>query len=279
MSRRVLITGAGSGLGRALAARWAGTGARVLLTDVDADAGRAAAAELGADFTTLDVRREPDWQLAVDWCRDHWGGLDVLVNNAGVGAGGRFERLDWAHWQWVLEINLAGVVRGCQAAVGLFQQQGTGHLVNVASMAGLLNPPAMASYNVSKAAVVALSETLRTELRPYGIRVTVVCPGFFATNLGARLRTPDPVIAAQANRLMAKSPISADDVAAQVLAAVDAGRFWVLPHHDGRRAWRLKRHLPALVQRRLDAGWDRMLARLRADGTAPQPTDTGSIKG
>lgn len=270
---RVLVTGAGSGLGRAIAARYRRAGARVLLTDVDPVAGRAAAAELGGDFAALDVRDDADWRRVHDWCLATYGGLDLLVNNAGVGAGGRLERLDWSDWQWVLDINLAGVVRGCRTFVPLFQRQRRGHLVNVASMAGLLNPPGMASYNVSKAAVVALSETLRTELAPDGITTTVVCPGYFATNLGTRLRCPDPAMTALANRLMARSAITADDVAEQVFAAVTAGRFWVLPHREGRRAWWLKRHLPALTQRRLAADWARLLPRLRADG--PVATATG----
>lgn len=192
---RVVVTGAASGLGLAIAARYARAGARVLLTDVDGAAGRAAAARLGAPFEALDVRADEDWQRVRDWCLAHWDGADILVNNAGVGAGGRLERLPWSHWQWVLDINLAGVVRGCRTFVPLFQRQGNGHLVNVASMAG------------------------------------------------------------------------------QVVAAVAAGRFWVLPHRAGRRAWWLQRHLPWLVSRRPSVDWARLLPRLRRDQAAATTTD------
>jgi NAD(P)-dependent dehydrogenase (short-subunit alcohol dehydrogenase family) len=108
-------------------------------------------------------------------------GLGVLVNNAGVGAGGRFERIPLEDWDWIWEINLKGVVRGCRTFVPL--------------LAAIMNLPAMSSYNVTKAGVLSLSETLRLELEPYGVHTTVVCPAYFRTSLGDRLRSPDPGVA------------------------------------------------------------------------------------
>ncbi|HEX2131694.1 MAG TPA: SDR family oxidoreductase [Actinophytocola sp.] len=255
---RVLVTGAGSGLGRELATRWAGTGARVLVSDVDLSAAEAVAAELGQPARALDVTAGADWESAADWCRSTWDGLDVLVNNAGVGAGGRFERIAIEDWDWIWEVNLKGVVRGCRAFVPLFKEQGAGHIVNVASLAGLMNLPAMASYNVTKAGVIALSETLRLELEPYGVHTTVVCPAYFRTNLGERTRTPDPAVAKVMHKLMASSPVSATDVARQVVDAVRDKRFLVLTHPDGRRSVRLKRWLPKVVDREVRRYWDRL---------------------
>jgi NAD(P)-dependent dehydrogenase (short-subunit alcohol dehydrogenase family) len=241
MADRILVTGGASGLGRAVAARYAGAGWRVLVSDVDAEAAAATAKELGTASIGLDVTADEDWAGARDWCEREWGGLDVLVNNAGVGAGGRFEKIGMADWDWIWEINVKGVVRGCRTFTPDFKARGSGHLVNVASLAGIMNLPAMSSYNVTKAAVISLSDTLRLELAPYGVHTTVVCPAFVRTNLGERLRSPDPAMAKLMDRLMSSSRITAADVADQVFDAVAKKRFLLLTHPDGRRSALLKR--------------------------------------
>lgn len=262
---RVLVTGAGSGLGRAIASRFAGAGARVLVSDVDAAAAAAVAKELGQSSIALDVTVDADWRAALEHCQASWGGLDVLVNNAGVAAGGRFERIPLAEWDWIWEINLKGVVRGCRTFVPLFTDQHAGHIVNIASLAGIMNLPAMSSYNVTKAAVIALSETLRLELEPYGVHTTVVCPGFVRTNLGDRLRTPDPGVAALMDKLMSSSKVTADDVARQVVDAVADKRFLVLTHPAGRRSVRLKRLLPKVADGRVRTYWSRLRSTLERE--------------
>jgi NADP-dependent 3-hydroxy acid dehydrogenase YdfG len=256
MADRVLVTGSASGLGRAIAARFQRAGARVLVSDVDIEAAEVAAKELGTHAVRLDVTSDDDWATARDWCEREWGGLDVLVNNAGVGAGGRFEKIGMADWNWIWEINVAGVVRGCRTFTPDFKARGSGHLVNVASLAAIMNLPAMSSYNVTKAAVLSLSDTLRLELAPYGVHTTVVCPGFVRTNLEARLRSPDPAIAKLMHRLMLSSKVSADDVAAQVFDAVARKRFLVLTHRDGRRSALLKRF--GLTDRQVRRYWARL---------------------
>jgi NAD(P)-dependent dehydrogenase (short-subunit alcohol dehydrogenase family) len=272
---RVLITGAASGLGLALATRYVGLGARVLLTDADTEAGRAAARELAgtgpgtADFLPLDVRDDDAWAAAVAWCERSWGGLDCLVNNAGVAAGGRFEAISPDDWDWLLSINLVGVVRGCRAVTPLLRSQGGGQIVNIASLAGLITLPAMSSYNVAKAGVVALSQTLRYELAPAGIRVSVVCPSFFATNLGQRLRTPDPAVHRMTAESMAASPLTADDVARIVITEAARNRFLVLPHRQGKIAWRVKRIAPAVLDILVRRGWRQ--ARRRLDPAHAEP--------
>lgn len=261
MSERVLITGGSSGLGRALTERYATAGYRVLVADLrEPD-------ELphgDVSFQRLDVRAQTDWERALRWCQTTWGGLDILVNNAGVAAAGRVERLAAEDWDWILDINLKGTVHGCRTFVPLLKRQGSGHVVNIASMAGLLNLPGMASYNVSKAAVVSLSETLRQELAPYGVRTTVVCPGFVHTNLGSGLRSPDPVLAKLADRMIQGGRLTADEVAAHVVAAVAQGRFLVLTHPEGRRAVRLRRFLPRLVDAQVAKAWRRTADKLDA---------------
>jgi NADP-dependent 3-hydroxy acid dehydrogenase YdfG len=241
MTSRVLVTGAASGLGRAIAARFRRAGAEVLVSDVDDSAAKATAEELGARAVKLDITSDEDWATVRDWCEREWGGLDVLVNNAGVAAGGRFEKIELADWDWIWEINVKGVVRGCRTFVPDFKARRQGHLVNVASLAAIMNLPAMSSYNVTKAAVLSLSETLRLELEPYGVHTTAVCPGFVRTNLESRLRSPDEAIATLMRKLMASATVTAEDVAEQVFDAVARKRFLVLTHKDGRRSALLKR--------------------------------------
>ncbi|MGK5532707.1 SDR family NAD(P)-dependent oxidoreductase [Streptomyces sp. URMC 129] len=259
MSKRILVTGGASGLGRAIAGRYAAAGWRVLIADL-AEPGDLPGGEVS--YQRLDVRSEDDWQRVRAWCDATWGGLDVLVNNAGVAAAGRVERITPADWEWILGINLSGVVAGCRTFVPVFKEQRSGHVVNVSSLAGLMNLPGMASYNVSKAAVISLSETLRHELAPWNIRTTVVCPGFVRTNLGAGLRSPDPVLTKVAHRMIDKGPVTPEQVAERVAEAVARGRFLVHTHRDVRVVVALKRLLPRLVDRQIAKEWLRMKARL-----------------
>jgi NAD(P)-dependent dehydrogenase (short-subunit alcohol dehydrogenase family) len=258
VSTRVLVTGGSSGLGRAIADRFAATGARVLIADL------VPSKETGGtvEYQRLDVRSEDDWRRVRDWCESAWGGLDVLVNNAGVAAAGRIERVEQDDWDWILDINLNGAVRGCRTFVPLLKRQGGGHIVNIASLAALINLPGMASYNVSKAAVVALSETLRHELAPWGVGVSVVCPGFVPTGLGAGLRSPDRVLTEQAHRWIQRGAGTPELVAEAVVDAVAKGRFLVLTHPKDRSAVRTKRWLPRVADGRIARMWLRTKAKL-----------------
>lgn len=160
-------------------------------------------------------------------------------------------RLGDEHWRRVLEVNVLGVVAGCRTFAPLFKTQGHGHVVNVASLAGLVHPAAMSSYTASKAAVVAVSESLRHELRPWGVDVSVVCPSFFRTNLAASLGGEDPLMDQVAAKLITRAPLGADEVAARVLRGVDARRFLVLPDRPARIAYWTKRLARPLYNRRM----------------------------
>ena len=241
MRRRVLVTGGASGFGQAIAGVYAARGDHVLVTDLAAEPDPAALPTATADgevaYLPLDIRDETAWEKAESWVVEHCGGLDVLVNNAGVGAGGRVDVVPIEDWEWIVETNLLGVVKGCRAFVPLFKEQESGHVVNVASMAGLVHAPCMASYNAVKASVVALSETMLHELASAGIKVSVVCPSFFRTNLASSIiRGSDPSVEESGAGLVSKSRVSADLIAARTIAAVDKGRFLVLPSRDGRAA-------------------------------------------
>lgn len=241
MSRRVLVTGAGSGLGLALVRRFAASGDQVLATDLT-DPGDVLPDVLpdGVDYLRLDVRDDADWASARDRVVAEWGGLDVLVNNAGVASGGRIDVSTMDEWAWVTDINLFGVVRGCRTFTPLFKEQLSGYFVNVASLAGLVHPPSMASYNAVKAAVVALSETLQHELAPFGVTTSVVCPGFFRTSLMSSARGADRDAVEKLAGLVDKSPFSADDIAAAVVEGVEQGTPLILPDEPARAAYQLK---------------------------------------
>jgi len=164
----------------------------------------------------------------------------VLVNNAGMAAGGRIDRTPMADWELVAAVNLLGPARGCRTFAPLFKAQRSGHLVNVASIAGLVHPPGMACYNATKAGVVALSETLFHELAPYGVSTSVVCPSFFRSNLASSLRGSDPDVEERAAALIEHSELSAGDVADAVLEGIDAKDPVILTDDIGRASYLLK---------------------------------------
>lgn len=228
---RVLVTGAASGLGAALTKAFRGRGDEVLATDrVDAD---------GIDLV-LDITSDDDWSAARTAVEGRWGGLDVLVNNAGVAGGGRIELCSMQDWHWITEINLFGVVRGVQTFTPLLKAQRSGHIVNVASLAGLVHPAGMGSYNAVKAAVVAFTETCGHELAGFGVRASVVCPSYFRTNLMDSMQGQDEAIGAVISGLVEKSQVTADDIAAAVLAGMEAGDDVIVPDEAARQAYFLK---------------------------------------
>lgn len=247
---RAVVTGAGSGLGRALALDLAGRGASVVVADVNLE-GAEETAEMvravGARSETVhcDVTDRDAVFGMIEQAEARLGGVDFLANNAGVAVGGPFEEISIEDWRWAVDINLWGVVYGCQAAIPKMKERGRGYILNVASAAGLLAPPAMSAYNVTKAGVVSLSEGLFAEYKSAGIHVAVACPTFFRTGIigsgrGATTAKED----ARIQKWMDRSKVQAPDVAKASIDAVRDGRLYVQPMRDGRMAWRLKRTHP-----------------------------------
>jgi NAD(P)-dependent dehydrogenase (short-subunit alcohol dehydrogenase family) len=254
--RVVVITGGASGLGREFANRAAGLGMQLVLADVQHDALDQARAELEAGGARVlamacDVRKGEQVQALADAAMARFGAVHLVFNNAGVGAGGLIWENSQADWEWVLGVNLWGVIHGvrvftrlmldCAARDPAFE----GHIVNTASMAGLLNAPTMGVYNVSKHAVVALSETLYHDLQlveaPIG--ASVLCPYFVPTGISQSHRNrPDDVKmvagptasqkAAQAMTAKAveSGKVSAGDVARMTFDAIAAGQFYIYSH-------------------------------------------------
>lgn len=239
LNDRALVTGAASGFGLALTRGLAERGCRVLAVDLADETPATLRGLSGVTYRRLDVRSDSDWAGALDHVLAEWDGLDLLVNNAGVGSGGDIDVEPISEWERVVSINLLGVVRGCQTFAPVFKRQSSGHIVNVASAAGLVHPPGMGSYSAVKAGVVALSETLLVELEPFGVSTSVVCPTFFKTNIAASMA--DGEAKRMAAALINASPRTAEQVAATVLSAVDAGTHLILPDRDAKSAYALKR--------------------------------------
>jgi NAD(P)-dependent dehydrogenase (short-subunit alcohol dehydrogenase family) len=180
------------------------------------------------------------------------GGADLLVNNAGVAVAGLVGDIPLADWTWIFGVNLWGVVHGCHAFVPRFKRQQRGHILNVASAAGLLCPPEMAPYNVTKAGVVALSETLYSELKSFGVGVTVLCPTYFQTDIINNARTHSVTeVRGTAERLMQASKIQAPEVAARALSACAADELYCVPMLDGKIGQRLKGLAPEAFYKRV----------------------------
>jgi NAD(P)-dependent dehydrogenase (short-subunit alcohol dehydrogenase family) len=239
-----VVTGGGSGIGRALALALARDGARIVVADVDeADGGEtvrlAAAAGAEAMAVRTDVADRRQIEVLADRVYERFGATHVLCNNAGVVVHGGLDAATWEDWQWVMGVNLWGVVHGLLAFVPRMIAGGEGgHVVNTASMAGLIASQGLGVYNTTKYAVVGLSETLAKDLRPHGIGVTVVCPMGVATrirqagrNRPAALRGAPGADGASEITLIGRT-LDPNDVAAQTLAAVRDGELYVITHEE-----------------------------------------------
>lgn len=250
-ARRVLITGAGSGLGLALAHRYARSGARVACVDLLADRAVAAATALsgtGHLAHAADVGDDASMQALHDRIQQEWGGLDVLINNAGIASVGPMVETTMEEWRKILDVDLVGVVRGCRLFLPGMLAARKGQIINTASFAGLAGAPGMMTYGVAKAAVVALSEQLRAETHYHDVRVSVICPAFFRTNLLETAFASDKV-KAKVIKLMDTSPDTLDGVADKVFASAERGEFMIIPTKREPMRWRLKRWLPSVYFR------------------------------
>jgi short-subunit dehydrogenase len=233
-----VVTGAGSGIGAALSNELARRGARVIRTDIEAR----------GDVRELDVTQPEAVEALVSSTFEREGGIDYWVNNAGIGLGGATDELELEDWKRVLDVNLAGVIHGVHAVYPRLIRQGSGHIVNVASVAGLAPYPLALPYTTSKHAVVGLSLALRAEAQSRGVRVSVACPGAIETAIWQRAEVRGS-LAAQRARLLSLMPrrMSAERCAAAIVRGVEDNRGVIPISFEARAAWWLNRASPALA--------------------------------
>lgn len=255
--KRVVITGAGSGLGRALAIEFAKLGWNVCISDINADraekTGMLVAAQGGKPLIIgCDVVQLDQLEILAESLKERWGGVDVVINNAGVAAAGYMEKIKLETWDWIINLNLKSVIFGCRTFIPILEKQGYGHIVNVASNAGIASLPEMSCYNVTKAGVISLTETLRCELAVRNIGVTVVAPSFFKTNLMDQFTSPDRRQRVLADAFFNKSTTTSEDVAQHALKAIKKNKLYVITQWDGKLAWFCKRMTPNIYFRVLN---------------------------
>jgi len=250
-AKKVLISGAGSGLGQALAIKYAAQGAQVCVSDINPEGGAQTVAkitEAGGEAFYLNCDITQQWdvdKLAINLA-ERWQSLDVLVNNAGIATAGSLESESMEQWQSVIDINLLGHVRMTKAMLSLLKNSSANDraIINIASQAGITAGPKMGSYCVTKASMVSYSEVAYLELAPEGIHVAVACPAFLDTNLNKSLRSDDPKMQSLVTKLIKKSGVTATEVAEKIISSVDAKKFMIITHKDGLKTYRLRRFLP-----------------------------------
>ena len=270
--RVAVITGAGSGIGRGMARVFADAGMKVVVADVRQEGIDATVADLtGAGHEAIgvktDVSKLAEVEALAQAAMDHFGAVDVLCNNAGVGTFAPISAMSIEDWEWTLAIDLWGPIYGVKAFLPLMEKHGSGHINSTASVAGLVSAATLGPYNVAKHGVVALMCTLERELRAAKSNITtsVLCPGAVNTSIGpnslnirkaaAGAVTPTPMGAKanQRNKAALAGGADPDDVGRMVLDAIVSGHFWVLT--DARMAKQQRYQVESMLE-------DRSLSRL-----------------
>ncbi len=247
--KRVLITGAGSGLGEALAMEFADLGWKVGVIDIDMERAEKIASEVnnrGGQGLAIqcDVSENKSFEKVADLILEKWEGIDILINNVGIPAAGNIEQIPLEDWQNIININFFSVVYGCKIFIPVMAEQGGGHIVNTSSFAGIIPMQEFSMYNVTKSAVISLSETLKLELSSKNIGVTVIAPAFFKTNLMERFTCTNEKQREMANAFLCKSKIGPEYIAKYALKAIKKNKLYVIEPISGKVFWILKRLFP-----------------------------------
>ena len=257
-----VVTGAGSGIGRSFAMELAKRGGTIVCADINLEAAQETVALIESQTQSkafavqCDVGNKTQVHaLAEDAEKLMNHPVTLLINNAGVGLGGKFDEVSLEDWQWCMHVNLWGVIHGCHYFVPKFKQQGYGAIINVASAAGYTAAPEMTAYNVTKSSVLALSETLSAELRKDKIRVNVLCPTLVPTNIMKNGRLPGNYAGLADDLLMNHAFITSEKVAIKTLNALDSDKLYTIPQPDARLFWMMKRASPSLYAKALGIGY------------------------
>ncbi len=246
--KRAFITGAASGLGKALCLELAADGWTIGISDINDDqlaATHTEVVKLGGKPLSfhLDVSSRDAYQHVVQNYLQETGGVDVLVNNAGVGDGGVFEEYSLDNWEWMVRINQMSVVYGCHMFIPVLKQQRAGHIINISSLAAISCAPQMGAYNMTKAAVVAISETLYGELMDFNIQVSCAQPSYFKTNIASSVRGGEKVKKIT-QYLLDRSGLEPKEIAQEILTRAGNGELYLILPRTARKLWWFKRFFP-----------------------------------
>lgn len=255
--RVAIITGAGAGIGRATALALAARGARVVVADRNRDSAEETVAAIRTDGGVgeafeVDVSDRARVEALAAFAVQRFGRVDILHNNAGVGLGGRFMDMEPGDIEWLLGVNLLGVVHGFEVFLPLMAAQGSGHVVSTASLAGLLPVPGTSVYCASKHAVVGLSLSVRAEMRCHNVGVSVLCPGLVRTDIiqhsRLRSRRADRFQKPGMVTMMKRFGVHVDVAAAAAVRAIERDKALVIVGRQAWVMWRLMRLAPGTMQ-------------------------------
>lgn len=247
-----IVTGAASGIGRAVSKELAKNGAHVICADIDVKGAKVVAAAIVknngvAEAVGLDVTNEKAVAGLIERVAKEHGRLDYIFNNAGIGIGGEVRDTTLYHWRKVVDVNLWGVIYGTHAAYSLMVEQGFGHIVNTASLAGLIQTPINTSYCMTKFAVVGLSTSLRTEGKDLGVKVSAICPGVIETNIFHK----SEILKADRDEAMANVKLKIMDVdkaARLILKGVKKNKSLIVITTHAHVLWWMQRLIPSIVE-------------------------------
>ncbi len=251
-TKTAVITGAGSGFGRELSLAFAELGWKVACADINITRAEETAqivSNSGGQAVAIqcDVRKSEEVETLAGAVFTRWNSADIIINNAGVPVIGIMEKIPVDDWKYEIDVMLMSVIYGCRTFIPYFKKQGWGHIVNTASAAGICCLPEMGPYNATKAAVIALSETLRSELKGYNIGVTVACPTFFKTNLMDQARYTDDHQLKMADAFFNKYSFGTiESVTKKTMKAIQKNKLYVIPQPDAKIFRFLKRMTPQI---------------------------------
>jgi NAD(P)-dependent dehydrogenase (short-subunit alcohol dehydrogenase family) len=265
-SKRAFITGAAGGLGLAFALELAQDGWKIAMADLNFEKLKEAAAKVIAagaevEIYSFDVTDHSQFKLAIEDFEQKVGAIDFAINSAGLGCGGYIDELPIEIFRKIIDVNLMGTINGCHLFVPSMKRQRSGHILNIASAAAFVSAPMMSPYNISKAGVVSLSESLRSELVDSNVFTTVLMPAYIRTDLGKGTLGPE-LYSDRAQYLMEHSALEPADVARIALKAVAAEKLYVVLPRHARFLWRLKRLLPNRFWTIVKFGAERLIAKV-----------------
>lgn len=265
--KRAFITGAASGLGKAFCLELARDRWTIGISDINEEQLRITEQEikkLGGQAISfhLDVSDRHHYQKVAEQFLQKTGGIDLLFNNAGVGDGGLFEEYSLDNWEWMTQVNQMSVVYGCHYFLPTFKKQKSGHILNTASLAAITCAPTMGAYNMTKAAVVAISETLYCELLEHNVKVSCIQPAYFKTNIAQSARGGEQ-IRKSTQFLIDRSRLGADEVAREILIRAGKGELYILLPKGARKMWNLKRLAPTWFRKQVRDKFMEAMGRVR----------------